>query len=199
VKLVLASNNPGKLREIREILAGSGIGIVSQREAGCDFEAEETGSTFLENARIKALAAMRATGLPAAADDSGLEVAALGGAPGIYSARYGGKELPYPEKCARLLAELADKRDRSARFVAFVVCEFPDGRELAASGELRGAIAAAPRGGNGFGYDPIFVPEGYERTAAELPEAEKNAISHRGKAFRALARELARLKEDGSV
>lgn len=190
MKLILASNNKDKLREIREILSDTDIEIISQREAGCNFEAEENGATFLENARIKALAAMKATGLPAVSDDSGLEIAALGGRPGVYSARYGGESAGYAKKCAMILSELEGKSDRSAAFVSAVVCIFPNGDEITAGGIMRGSIAYAPAGDGGFGYDPIFLPDGFEKTAAELTDDEKNAISHRGQAFRAFAEKL---------
>ena len=188
MKLVIASNNKGKLREIREIMAGSGIEVISQREAGCEFEAEETGGSFDENARIKAMAAMRATGLPAAADDSGLEVNAMGGAPGIYSSRYcGGRS--YAETCLEIIRQVEGAADRGARYCCAVVCCFPDGRELHCFATTEGEIARELRGNGGFGYDPMFLlPEG--RTMAELSEDEKNAISHRGRAFRELLRKL---------
>ena len=193
MKLVLASNNKGKLREIREIMAGSGIEVLSQREAGCDFEAEETGTTFTENARIKALAAMRATGLPAAADDSGLEVAAMDGGPGVYSSRYCG-DRTYAEACREIIGIVEGRADRSARYCCAVVCCFPDGREIDCFGTTEGEIARELRGIGGFGYDPMFqMPDG--RTMAELSEEEKNAVSHRGKAFREL---LQKLKDGGS-
>ena len=188
MKLVLASNNKGKLREIREIMAESGIEVLSQREAGCDFEAEETGTTFDENARIKALAAMRATGLPAAADDSGLEVNAMGGAPGIYSSRYCG-DATYAETCRKIIGIVDGHADRGARYCCAVVCCFPDGREIHCFATTEGEIARELRGSGGFGYDPMFLlPDG--RTMAELSEEEKNAISHRGRAFRQLMKKL---------
>jgi len=188
MKLVLASNNAGKLREIREIMAESGIEVLSQREAGCDFEAEETGASFDENARIKAMAAMRATGLPAAADDSGLEVNAMGGAPGIYSSRYCG-ERSYAETCRDIIGIVGENPDRGARYCCAVVCCFPDGREIHCFATTEGEIARELRGSGGFGYDPMFLlPDG--RTMAELSEDEKNAISHRGRAFRELMRKL---------
>ena len=192
MKLVIASNNKGKLREIREIMAESGIEVLSQREAGCDFEAEETGSSFTENARIKAMAAMRATGLPAAADDSGLEVNAMDGGPGIYSSRFCG-ERTYAEACREIIGIVdAKDGDRGARYCCAVVCCFPDGREISCFATTEGEIAREQRGSGGFGYDPMFLlPDG--RTMAELTEDEKNAISHRGRAFRELLR---RLKEE---
>ena len=188
MKLVLASNNAGKLREIREIMAGSGIEVLSQREAGCDFSAEETGTSFTENARIKALAAMRATGLPAAADDSGLEVNAMDGGPGIYSSRFCG-ERSYAEACLDIIGRVAGHSDRGARYCCAVVCCFPDGREIRCFATTEGEISRELRGSGGFGYDPMFLlPDG--RTMAELTEDEKNAISHRGRAFRELLRKL---------
>ncbi len=151
MKLILASNNKDKLREVREILDGSGIEVVSQREAGCDFEVEETGTTFLENARLKALAAMRATGLPAAADDSGLEVNAMGGGPGVYSSRFCG-DRSYPEACRDIIGRVEGHADRRARYCCAVVCCFPDGRELTAYATTEGEISRELRGTGGFGY-----------------------------------------------
>ena len=188
MKLILASNNLNKLREVREILDGSGIEVVSQREAGCDFEVEETGTTFEENARIKALAAIRATGLPAAADDSGLEVNAMDGGPGVYSSRFCG-DRSYEEACREIMDIVDRGEDRGARYCCAVVCCFPDGRELTAYATTQGEISRELRGSGGFGYDPMFLlPDG--RTMAELTAEEKNAISHRGRAFRELARQL---------
>lgn len=188
MKLVIASNNAGKLREIREIMAGSGIEVLSQREAGCDFEAEETGTTFTENARIKALAAMRATGLPAAADDSGLEVNAMDGGPGVYSSRYCGART-YAETCREIISIVDGHSDRGARYCCAVVCCFPDGREIRCFATTEGEIAHDLRGTGGFGYDPMFrLSDG--RTMAELTQEEKNAISHRGRAFRQLLEKL---------
>ncbi|MGM9521625.1 MAG: RdgB/HAM1 family non-canonical purine NTP pyrophosphatase [Oscillospiraceae bacterium] len=191
MKLILASNNKDKLREIREILSGTGLEVISQREAGCSFEAEENGKTFRENARIKARAAMEATGIAALADDSGLEVNAMDGGPGIYSARYGGVELSYDKKCQMILDEVAaGDGDRGARFKCSVVCVFPNGDEICADGVIEGNIGAAPEGNGGFGYDPIFVPEGFACSMACLTDDEKNAISHRGSAFRDFAEKL---------
>ena len=188
MKLILASNNANKLREVREILEGTGIEVLSQKEAGCDFEVEETGTTYEENARLKAMAVVRATGLPAVADDSGLEIMALDGFPGVHSARFAG-ERPYDEVCRDLQKRMDVCPDRGARYCCSVVCCFPDGRELTAFATTEGAISQEMRGSGGFGYDPIFLlPDG--RTMAELTEEEKNAISHRGRAFRALAEQL---------
>ena len=190
MKLVIASNNKGKLREIREILENTGIEILSQSEAGCNFEADETGTTFMENARIKAMAAMQATGLPAVADDSGLEVNAMDNGPGIYSSRFGGVDLSYDIKCQMIIDTVGENPDRGARFRSAVCCVFPNGDEICTEGVIEGNIGREARGEGGFGYDPIFFPIGYEKSTAEITEEEKNAISHRGKAFRAFAAEL---------
>ncbi len=191
MQIILASNNKDKLREVREILSPLGIEVVSQSEAGCRFEAEETGTTFTENARIKARAAMEATGKPCVADDSGLEVNAMGGGPGVYSSRFCG-DAGYPETCRRIM-EIVDKQgngDRGARFVSAVVCVFPDGREIDCLGTVEGSIGHVYEGEHGFGYDPIFVPEGGAHSMACLTDGEKNAISHRGRAFRQFADKL---------
>lgn len=199
MKLILASNNANKLREVREILEGTGIEVLSQKEAGCDFEVEETGTTYEENARLKAMAVVRATGLPAVADDSGLEINAMDGAPGVYSARYGGQfgsRYSHDGVFGLIQSEIGDNPDRGARYCCSVVCCFPDGRELTAFATTEGAISQEMRGTGGFGYDPIFLlPDG--RTMAELTEDEKNAISHRGRAFRELASQLAEMKNVG--
>lgn len=184
MKLVLASDNKNKLREFRTLFDGFGIELLSKAEAGCTEEVEETGETFAENARIKAEAVMRATHLPAVADDSGLCVDALGGAPGVYSARYTGCHTDTDiDRYELLLRNLDGRTDRSARFVCALCCVFPNGDVLAAEAACEGDILKAPRGENGFGYDPIFQPEGFERSMAELTMEEKNAISHRGKAL----------------
>ena len=194
MKLILASNNKDKLREIREIMAGTGIEILSQREAGCDFEAEENGTTFEENARIKALAAMKATGLPCVADDSGLEVNAMGNGPGIYSSRFCG-DRTYPEACREIIDIVNKSDDRGARFRCAVVCVFPDGKEITAQGVIEGTVGADLEGEHGFGYDPLFVPEGHAHSMACLTDEEKNAISHRGRAFRDFAEKWRYLME----
>lgn len=192
MKIVLASNNAHKLKEVREILEGSGIEIISQREAGVDFEADENGLTFAENARIKAMACMNATGLPSLSDDSGIMIDALAGLPGIYSSRFLG-ELSYPDKCQRIIKLLEDYPVRTARYACSVVLVFPDGREYTAFGTTEGTIGNDCAGEGGFGYDPMFIVED-GRHMAELSEDEKNAISHRGRALRAL---LKTLKENG--
>lgn len=189
---VIASNNAHKAREIRRILAPLGVRLCLPAELGKAFEAEETGSTFAENARIKALAACRATGLPAVADDSGLAVDALGGAPGIYSARYAGEGARDADRIAKLLGALAGvpETERTARFVCAVCCVFPDGRSVAAEGSCEGAVALAPDGEDGFGYDPVFIEKTTGRTFARLAAGEKDRLSHRGKALRLFAARL---------
>lgn len=194
MRLIFATNNKDKLREVREILSGTDIEVLSQREAGCDFEAEETGATFAENARIKARAAMEATGEVCVADDSGLEVNAMDNGPGVYSARYCG-ELSYAETCQKIIGIVNASDDRGARFRCAVVCAFPDGREIAAEGTLEGSIGYVCEGSHGFGYDPIFIPEGFTHSIACLTDEEKNLISHRGRAFRKFAEELKKTME----
>jgi len=198
MKIVLASNNKGKLREVREILEGTGIEVIPQREAGVDFEAEENGTTFMENARIKATAAMKATGMPAVADDSGLEVNAMDNGPGIFSARYGGTELSYDVKCQMIIDAVGDDPDRGARFRCAVCCVFPNGDEICTEGVIEGNIGREARGEGGFGYDPIFYPVGSGRSTAEITEEEKNEISHRGQAFRAFAVKMKEYLEKGN-
>lgn len=186
MKFVLASHNKGKLSEMQAILGELGVEIVLQSDLGLALEPEENGETFEANARIKAKAVMEASGLPAIADDSGLCVDALGGAPGVYSARYGGLE----DDAARyrlLLQNLRGSMTRAAHFHTAVVCCFPDGTELTAEGDCHGTIAYAPQGENGFGYDPVFFVPQLRKTFAQLTAGEKNAISHRGNALRAFA------------
>ncbi len=185
-RIILATGNKDKLKEVREILGKKSVSVVSMKEAGFDQEIEENGSTFAENAVIKAKAVCAASGETAMADDSGLVIDALGGMPGIYSARYLGHETPYPEKNAKILAMLSDvpEEKRTARYVCAIACVFPDGRTLLAEETMEGRIAQEPAGSNGFGYDPIFyVPEA-GKTAAEMSPEEKHAVSHRGKALR---------------
>jgi XTP/dITP diphosphohydrolase len=193
MKFILASNNPHKLGEFRAILSrlDLDIALISQREAGLLIEAEETGASFAENARIKARAAMEATGLPAVADDSGLCVDALGGAPGVLSARFTGRHGDSDEaRCRFLLQKLEGIGNRSARFVCCICCLFPNGDMLEARGECEGEILLEPRGTNGFGYDPVFRPQGCAGSMAELSPEEKNRISHRGRALLRFQEEL---------
>jgi XTP/dITP diphosphohydrolase len=194
LRVVVASANPDKVAEIVALVtqvAGDRVVLVPRPE-WVD-EVEETGETLEENARLKALALVEATGQAAMADDTGLEVDALGGAPGVYSARYSGAHATYDTNVAKLVAELdaagAHTRNaRRARFRTVALVAFPGGREVVAHGVVDGVIAPEPRGTGGFGYDPVFVPDGGDgRTYAELTPTEKNAVSHRGRAFRALA------------
>lgn len=191
MKLILASNNKGKLKEMRSLLADLDIEVVSQREAGCDFEVDETGATFEENAFLKAQAVTKATGYPAVADDSGLEVKALGGAPGVYSARYSGShEHSDRQRNDYLLKKLEGVADRSAKFVSCLCCTFPSGDILRSRGECRGELLYRESGGNGFGYDPLFRPLDFDRSMGELSDAEKNVVSHRGASFRDFKEQL---------
>jgi XTP/dITP diphosphohydrolase len=180
-KLVIASHNPGKLVEISALLAPYRIETLGAGALGLA-EPEETGSTFEANAVLKARAAAEATGLPALADDSGLVVPALGGAPGIYSARWAGPSKDFFSAMERVHRELGNK-DRSAFFVSVLALAWPDGDEELFRGEVHGALNWPPRGDNGFGYDPIFVPGGYVQTFGEMASAEKYAIDHRALAF----------------
>ena len=194
LRLVLASANPDKSREIADILGAEGI-EVEARPAGVP-DVDETGDTLEDNARLKAEALVQATGSAAVADDTGLEVEALGGAPGVFSARFAGEGATYAENVAKLLAELdaagaSAPGERRARFRTVALAAFPDGREVVAEGTVEGTIALAPEGDGGFGYDPVFIPDGSDRSFAAMTRAEKDACSHRGRAFRALASALA--------
>ncbi len=181
-KLVIATHNPGKLEEIAALLAPFGVAVVGAAELGLD-EPEETGLSFAENAEIKAHAAAVATGLPALADDSGLAVAALGGAPGIYSARWAGTAGDFGAAMARVEAELGDTPDRRARFVAALTLAWPDGHCETFEGRVDGTLVAPPRGTRGFGYDPMFLPDDRTETFGEMEPTEKHKISHRADAF----------------
>lgn len=198
-RVVLASHNAGKLRELQRILAAAVPGLAEEAvvsSAGIDLpDVVEDQVTFEGNALLKARAAAAATGLPAVADDSGLAVDVLGGAPGILSARWSGRHGDDAANNALLLAQLADipERHRGARFVCAAAWAAPDGQEIVERGEMPGRLLTAPRGEGGFGYDPLFLPDGQSRTSAELDPAEKDAISHRGRAFRALAARVAPL------
>ena len=190
MKLVLASKNKKKLVEMNDILSHLGIEVCSEAEAGVDVEVEETGTTFEENSLQKAKAVMEASGLPAIADDSGLCVDALGGAPGIYSARYGGPGLDDVGRYQLLLENMKGQMPRTARFVSVITCCFPNGDVLSARGECEGTIAFAPMGEGGFGYDPVFFVPELKKTFSQLTPDEKNAISHRGKALKAFQGKL---------
>ena len=195
MKLILASNNKKKLRELGEILSDMDVELLSQREAGCDFEVEETGTTFAENAYLKPKAVADATGLAAVADDSGLMVEALNGEPGVYSARYapGGHEASDKEKYEYLLSKLVNVEHRAAKFVSSICCILPDGSIIRTEGECRGEILREPAGEGGFGYDPVFMPQGYDRSMAELGTEVKNRISHRANALREFKKKLREL------
>jgi XTP/dITP diphosphohydrolase len=190
LRLVLATANPDKAREISELLAGleaSGMVELVPRPAEVP-DVEESGATLEANARLKAQALVDATGEAAIADDTGLEVAALEGAPGVRTSRFAGPDATYTENVAELLAVLDGIGDRQARFRTVALARFPDGAELMAEGIASGTIASAPRGSGGFGYDPVFVPDdGDGLSFAELPPERKNASSHRARAFRAMA------------
>ena len=187
---VLASKNKKKLAEMQTILGSRGIRVLSQAQAGVDLDPEETGLTFEENAIIKARAVCEASGLPAIADDSGLMVDALDGAPGVFSARYGGShELSDEYRWKLLLQNMEGMEQRAAKYVSVIAAVFPDGRILTARGECHGEIAEGPRGDGGFGYDPIFrLPDG--RHMAEIDMEEKNRISHRAIALAEMQRKL---------
>jgi len=187
VRLVLATANPDKAVEIAALLEGFEV-VPRPSEVG---DVAETEDTLEGNARLKARAVMEATLEAAVADDTGLEVAALGGRPGVWSARYAGESATYADNVSRLLSELDGVADRRARFRTAAVAVFPHGGVVVAEGWVEGEIAAAPRGSNGFGYDPVFVPaDGDGRTFAEMTLPEKEAVSHRARAFRVLAAQL---------
>jgi XTP/dITP diphosphohydrolase len=192
-KLVVASHNPGKVREIAELLAPFGFEVVSAGDLGLE-EPEETGTSFAANAELKAVAAARATALPALADDSGLEVAALGGAPGIYSARWAGAGRDFGAAMDRVRKEMAatGTPDTTAHFVCALSIAWPDGHVETVEGEVTGHLVFPPRGANGFGYDPIFVADGHKQTFGEMDPAAKHAISHRADAFRKLTARVLR-------
>ena len=187
-KLIIASNNAGKIREFRELLSPFGFDVISMREAGFNEEIIEDGETFEENAHIKARAVFDALKLPTIADDSGLEIDFLNGAPGVYSARYAGENASDKERCAKVLDEMhgVARELRDARFVCSIYFIFDEDNEYSVSGEVCGYIGDEPVGENGFGYDPIFMLDDDE-SMATISEKEKNKISHRAKAFESLA------------
>ena len=185
MKFVLATHNPGKLKEMGAILARFGMEVVSPKDLGPTVDVEETGTTFAENAMLKAKAICAAAKLPAIADDSGLCVDALNGGPGVYSARYGGEGLDDNGRYMLLLNSMRGQPTRAAHFACAIACAFPNGDTLTAEGRCDGTIAFAPMGEGGFGYDPVFFVPGLKKTFAQLTPEEKNAISHRGKALEA--------------
>lgn len=189
MRFIVASNNKKKIEELERILKPLGITPVTVDELGKEpIEVEETGETFKDNAELKAEAVCKETGLPTIADDSGLMVDALGGRPGVYSGRYADTDN---EKIEKLLGELmtSGNDDRTAHFVCVICCCFPNGEKIFAYGQCDGTIGYAPRGTNGFGYDPIFFIEG-NKTFAEMTDTQKDAVSHRGKALRSLSEQL---------
>ena len=191
MKYVLASHNPGKIREMSAILSQYGVEVVSPRELGITVDVEETGTTFAENAMLKAKAICAAAGLPAIADDSGLCVDALNGGPGVYSARYGGEGLDDKGRYTLLLNSLRGQTTRAAHFACAIACAFPNGDTLTAEGRCDGTIAFAPMGEGGFGYDPVFFVPELKKTFGQLTAEEKSAISHRGKALADFSEKLA--------
>lgn len=189
---IIASNNPHKVEELDRILNPLGITSVKAKDAGINLgEVEETGKTFAENARLKAQAAYKISGLPSVADDSGLMVDALGGAPGVYSARYAGENATDADKISKLLSELkgVPENERTAAFVSSICCILEDGSMIEVSGRCSGKIAFEPVGEGGFGYDPVFITDS-GKSFAQLSAEEKDKISHRGNALRALKTEL---------
>mgnify|MGYP000308504225 CR=1 FL=1 len=185
-RLIFATGNEGKMREVREILADTGYEIVSMKEAGIDLDIVENGTTFEENAVIKAKAVMEVSGELTLADDSGLEIDAFGGEPGIYSSRYLGEDTPYTEKNQVILDRMKDipEEKRSARFVCAIAAVFPNGQTCTTRGTMEGIIGYEATGGNGFGYDPIFYLPELGKYSAQLSNEKKNQLSHRGEALR---------------
>lgn len=196
IKLLAATGNKGKLREIRQLLPAPAYEVLGLADVTVAGEPVEDGQTFSENARIKAIFYAAQVSLPVIADDSGLCVDALDGAPGVFSARYAGPGSDDRSNNARLLREMAGKTNRAARFVCAVVCVKPNGEAIEATGECCGELLEEPRGVSGFGYDPLFYIPQLDGTFAELPAAEKNRISHRGRALRKLAELLPRFLAD---
>lgn len=191
---VLASNNKKKLKEMNDILSRDGYSVISMAQAGITSEPEENGTTFEEHALIKARSAMRESGMPCIADDSGLEVDALGGAPGVYSARYcPGSDM---DRVMYLLKNMEGKDDRAARFVSAVACVFPSGRETVVRGECHGEILKELKGEGGFGYDPVFYVPEEGCTFAEMTQERKNMISHRANAMEKLRQELKSIRNE---
>ena len=184
MRIIAATGNVGKIREIKKIFSDDNVEIVSMGELGIDVDIEENGTTFEENSLIKARTIAKMTGEIALADDSGLCVDALGGAPGIYSARYAGDDATDEERIEKLLKELSDEENRNAKFVSVIAVVFPDGREMTASGEVKGKIAYEIFGNGGFGYDPVFISDELGKTFGQATADEKNKISHRARAIK---------------
>ena len=196
-RILFATGNQGKMKEVREILADLGVEVISMREAGVSAEIVEDGETFEENAVIKARTIMELTGEVTLADDSGLEIDALGGEPGVYSARYMGEDTSYHIKNNDLIRRLSQvpRQQRTARFVCSIAAAFPDGEIITTDGVIEGLIGYEEAGENGFGYDPIFVVPQLGCTTAQLNDEQKNEISHRGKALRKMKEELRKRME----
>lgn len=191
-KIIFATKNKGKLKEIKQIMKDTAFEVISMSEAGINIEIEETGTTFEENAIIKATAVMKESGLPALADDSGLEIDYLDKAPGVYSSRYMGEDTPYDIKNNHILELLKDvsKEQRTARFVSVIAAVFPDNTTITTKGTIEGIIGYEQAGENGFGYDPIFLVPEYNMTTAQMSIEQKNEISHRGKALKLMKNKL---------
>lgn len=196
-KIVFATGNAGKVKEIRMIMADLGVEVLSMKEAGISIDIEEDGSTYEENALIKARAVAACTDAIVMADDSGLEVDALNKEPGVLSARYMGEDTPYSIKNGEIIKRLTGVSDeeRSARFVCAIAAVLPDGRELTTRATIEGRIGYEEKGANGFGYDPIFYVPEFGKTTAELTEEEKNKVSHRGKALELMKEELKKYED----
>jgi len=196
-KIVFATGNAGKVKEIRMIMADLGVEVLSMKEAGISIDIEEDGSTYEENALIKARAVATCTDAIVMADDSGLEVDALNKEPGVLSARYMGEDTPYSIKNGEIIKRLTGVPDeeRSARFVCAIAAVLPDGRELTTRATIEGRIGYEEKGANGFGYDPIFYVPEFGKTTAELTEEEKNKVSHRGKALELMKEELKKYED----
>jgi XTP/dITP diphosphohydrolase len=197
--IVFASTNKGKIKEMNALLEGTGIALLSLSDIGFAHAIEETGTTFEENARIKAQAVCSFSGLPSFSDDSGLIIDALDGAPGVYSARFLGEDTPYTIKNRMIIEKLegVSPENRTARYACAVCCVFPEGGEIVAHGACEGTIGYEQRGTNGFGYDPIFYMG--ERSLAELSDDEKNAVSHRGQAVRTFVHHLRELNSESTI
>lgn len=194
MKVIAATKNKGKIREMQEILSPLDIEIISQQEMGIEVDVEETGDTFEKNALIKARAVAMLCEYPVLADDSGICVEALGGAPGVRSARYAGDDATDSDRVNKLLSEIGDSENRNAKFVTSVAFIYPDGREITAEGEVRGYITKTPEGDNGFGYDPVFFSTELGKTFAMSSDEEKNSVSHRGRALKNLYEKLKKLE-----
>ncbi len=195
MKIIAATRNKNKVKEISEVLSPLGFEVVSQEEAGIDIDVEETGRSFAQNALIKARAVSVLCDDCVLADDSGLCVDALDGAPGVYSARYAGEGASDAQKIEKLLGELGDEKNRRAKFVTNAAFIFPDGREIVTQGEVHGRILYEPAGENGFGYDPVFYCTELEKSFAEATPEQKNSVSHRSRALKALYEEIKKIMD----